>query len=383
MVSVPFPATMSTLERLAASVRLALLRVDVQAPVAGLAGIGGRNQYHRHSSNGSLVGHKHPELVERPVIGSTAFSFTPRFLIQALSDACQVLKSQCCTNGLGIPDQGSADVVVQPCLIAPFPPRKPTKQSSRRPRAFGLNLGAYTAEPVTDGLDVFSTPRTPVTSGGYIPPAQVNSDYLWSFASWGSVQLNRNVDVVLPLPGLAQSSTCWFLPSQKCYLIAADLELEPNPSTHQCYTNSLFGLSVLESAHIQSQAGGAKLVDLFHRFGVANHTAECLTDVISLQPRCRSYRSINQVMQLGDVPALFTFSGVENLVAGVSKSLQGAVNLLTQLLWDYQLATYRDGLAHGLIVAHPGFAPVHLYGGGLSSRHQACGYGAGLQPENW
>ncbi|MFS8798922.1 hypothetical protein, partial [Synechococcus sp. R60.3] len=24
----------------------------------------------------------------------------------------------------------------------------------------------------------------------------------------------------------------------------------------------------------------------------------------------------------------------------------------------------------------------NLYGGGLSSRHQACGYGAGLQPEN-
>jgi len=373
---------MSTLERLAASVGLALLRVDVQAVMTGLTGIGGRNQYHRHSSNGSLVGHKHPELVERPVIGSTAFSLTPRFLIQALSDACQVLKSQCCTNSLGIPDQGSADVVVQPCLVAPFPPREPTKQSSRRPRAFGLNLGAYTAEPVADGLDVFSTPRASVTSGGYIPPAQVNSDYLGSLASWGSVQLNRNVDVVLPLLGLGQSSACWLLAPQKRYLIAADLELEPNPSTHQGHANNLFGLSVLESTHIQSQAGGAKLVDLLHRFGVANHTAECLTDVVGFQPRCRSHWPINQVVQLGDVPALFTLSGVEDLVASVSKSLQGAVNLLTQLLWDYQLATYRDGLAHELIVVHPGFVPVHLYGGGLSSRHQACGYGAGLQPEN-
>ncbi|MGY2952555.1 hypothetical protein ACVWZQ_000674, partial [Thermostichus sp. MS-CIW-29] len=43
---------MSTLERLAASVGLALLRVDVQAVMTGLTGIGGRNQYHRHSSNG-------------------------------------------------------------------------------------------------------------------------------------------------------------------------------------------------------------------------------------------------------------------------------------------------------------------------------------------
>ncbi|MGY2803136.1 hypothetical protein, partial [Thermostichus sp. MS-CIW-37] len=31
------------------------------------------------------------------------------------------------------------------------------------------------------------------------------------------------------------------------------------------------------------------------------------------------------------------------------------VNFLTQLLWDYQLATYRDSLAHGLIVVYPDF----------------------------
>ncbi|MGY4520924.1 hypothetical protein ACVWXW_000652 [Thermostichus sp. MS-CIW-30] len=35
--------------------------------------------------------------------------------------------------------------------------------------------------------------------------------------------------------------------------------------------------------------------------------------------------------------------------------MQGAVNFLTQLLWDYQLATYRDSLAHGLIVVYPDF----------------------------
>ncbi|MGY4591313.1 hypothetical protein ACVWXF_001979, partial [Thermostichus sp. MS-CIW-40] len=46
---------------------------------------------------------------------------------------------------------------------------------------------------------------------------------------------------------------------------------------------------------------------------------------------------------------------VENLVASVRKALQSAVNLLTQLLWDYQLATYRGSLAHGLIVVHPDF----------------------------
>jgi hypothetical protein len=138
-------------------------------------------------------------------------------------------------------------------------------------------------------------------------------------------------------------------------LITTDLELEPYSPTYQGHTHGLIGLSVLKSTHIQSQAGGAKLVDLFHRFGVANHTAERLTDVVGFQPRCRSHWPINQVVQLGSVPALFTLSGVEDLVASVSKSLQGAVNLLTQLLWDYQLATYRDSLAHGLIVVYPDF----------------------------
>jgi hypothetical protein len=218
-----------------------------------------------------------------------------------------------------------------------------------------LNLGAYTAEPVTDGLDVLSTPRASVASGGDIPPAQVNSDYLWSLASRGSIQLNSNVDVVVPLLGLRQGCACWLLASQKRYLVATDLELEPDSPAYQGHTNSLFRLSVPKSTRIQGQAGGAKLVDLLHRFGVANHTAERLTDVISLQPRSRSYRSIDQVVQFGGIPALLALGGIQDLVTSVSKSLQGAVNLLTQLYRDYQLATYRYSLAHGPIVAHPGF----------------------------
>ncbi|MFS8852460.1 hypothetical protein NW832_06645, partial [Synechococcus sp. R5-16] len=63
----------------------------------------------------------------------------------------------------------------------------------------------------------------------------------------------------------------------------------------------------------------------------------------------------DQVVQLGGVPAVLLFGGVENLVASIRKALQSAVNFLTQLLWDYQLATYRDNLAHGLIVVHPDF----------------------------
>ena len=110
MVSIPFPSTVPTLERLTTAVGLTPLRVDMQALVAGLTGVGGRHQHHRHSSNGGLVGHKHPELVERPVVSPAPLSLTSRLLIQAIPDACQIFKSQCRTNSLGIPDQGFADV---------------------------------------------------------------------------------------------------------------------------------------------------------------------------------------------------------------------------------------------------------------------------------
>ena len=81
-------------------------------------------------------------------------------------------------------------------------------------------------------------------------------------------------------------------------------------------------------------------------------------------------------MQLDGVPALLTLGGIQNLVASVSKSLQGAVNFLTQLYRDYQLATYRYGLAHGPIVAHPDLGrPIyHLY--------SQCTYmGVGFPPD--
>ena len=88
MVSIPFPPAVSTPERLATAVGLALLRVDVQAPVAGLTGVGRRHQHHRHSSNGSLVGYKHTELVERPVVSPAPLGLAPRLLIQSISNAC-------------------------------------------------------------------------------------------------------------------------------------------------------------------------------------------------------------------------------------------------------------------------------------------------------
>jgi len=346
---------MPTLERLTQPVRLPFFRVDVQAAMAGLTGVGRRNQHHRHSSNRSFVTHKDTQLVERPVIGSTALSLAARFLIQTFSDTRQVLKSQGSTNSFGIPDQCLADGVVQPCLVAPFSPREPSQQLPRAASAFGLNISTYTTEPISDSLDVLATPRASMTGSGDIPPTQIHPNDSGSLACEGSIQLNRNVDVVLALPGLGQSCTGGSLPPQQCDLVAANLELEPNPSPHQGHAHNLVGFSVLKSTRIQTQASGAKPVDLFHRLGIADYPANRLTDVISLQTCSGPHWLINPVMQLGGVPAFFTFGGIENLVTSVSESLQSAVNVLTQLYRDYQLATYRDGLAHAVTLTHPDF----------------------------
>jgi len=326
---------MSALERLAVPVRFTLFRVDVQAFMARLGRVGWRNQDHLYASNRSFVFDKLPQLVERPVVGSAPFSFATRFLVQALSNTCQVLQSKGSLGSLGILHQGFADVVIQPRLVAPFSPREPAKQSATASAAFGLNTGTHSTVSVTGGWDVVATPRPSVTGGGNIPSAQVNSNHLRGFACGGSIQLNRNVDGVISLLGLGQCRTGGGLPPQQRYLVATDLELEPNPSTHQRHPNRLFGLLVLKSTSIQTQASWAKLMDLFNRLGVADNPANRLTNVISFQSSCLSDCLVGQVMQLDGIPAFFTFGGIQYLMASVSESLQGAVNVLTQLYRDY------------------------------------------------
>ena len=67
-IRIPFPPTVSTFKRLTASVGLALFRVDVQTPVAGLRRVGGRHKNQRNPCNPRFVFQKLPQLVERPTI---------------------------------------------------------------------------------------------------------------------------------------------------------------------------------------------------------------------------------------------------------------------------------------------------------------------------
>ncbi|MEN9277935.1 MAG: hypothetical protein Q6K92_05985, partial [Thermostichus sp. DG_1_5_bins_95] len=73
----------------------------------------------------------------------------------------------------------------------------------------------------------------------------------------------------------------------------------------------------------------------------ADHPANSLADMICFQASCRSHCFVSQLMPLGCVPAFFSFGGIQNLIIGISKSLESALNFLAQLYWDYQLARYR------------------------------------------
>ena len=129
--------------------------------------------------------------------------------------------------------------------------------------------------------------------------------------------------------------------------------LRPKPGRHP---KGLRFLEVAEGAKVEVDRGGAKLVDLFNRFCITDRATNPLTKMVRLQSRCCSHWLVGQVMQLGCVPLFIRFSlfcNVKNLVASVSKPLQSQVNILTQLLRDYQLAFNRSGLHLKNIKTHP------------------------------
>jgi hypothetical protein len=62
---------------------------------------------------------------------------------------------------------------------------------------------------------------------------------------------------------------------------------------------------------------------------------------------------VDQVMQLGGIPAFFSLGYSQNLVASLCKTLQRVVNVGRQVGMDYKLAFNRQGLIHIPILLHP------------------------------
>ncbi len=355
-------STMPTLKLLPVAIRLPFFRVNVSATRASLTRVSRRDKHHWDSGNCSFVVYEYPELIKRPVVRSTSFSFATWFLVEAIPNSGQVFKCQRSFRGFCLSHQLFADVMVQPFLKPTFTPREPSQQSSRvalakrgalSARAFGLNVSSDSTKSVSNRLNLFTIPRLTCGRGGDIPSSKIDSDYLGCFTRWWSVYLNHKVDVVIALVGFIQRCTGEVLSSKQCNLIPTNGQLKVNSSTLQGHTYSLGFFHISKCADVQANRSGSELVDLFDCLGVVDHPSNGLANVIGFQSRCFSNLLIDLVMKLSCIPAIISFSHCQYLMASIGKSPQSLINLWSILYRDYKLALYRQALSHKYILAHP------------------------------
>jgi hypothetical protein len=89
-ISIARPITMTTLKRLAATIRLALYRMDVQTVMARLASVCRVYQYQFHAKLNALISQELPQLVEAPRVTSTSLYLGSRQFIRPFPNSCQV-----------------------------------------------------------------------------------------------------------------------------------------------------------------------------------------------------------------------------------------------------------------------------------------------------
>ena len=330
---------MPTLKTLPVAITLALDGVKMSAAVAGLRGVGRGNKEHRNPSNCSLVVHKQPELVERPVVSASTLSFASRLLIETFSDTRQVFKRQGCILQFGFLHQLSTDVVIHPRLKALLPPREPSHQSATGTSAFGLNTASDLGKSVTSGLNLFATPTLVSAGRGNISASKINPNHLRGLARRGGVNLYDAVDGVVTLAGFVQGGAGDFLPSQQRNLIAANGQLEPM-ALRQGDAHFLSVFPVAKGSLVQTDRSGAEFVNLLDRFHVPNDAPNRHANMVRTQPRRTSHRFIGQMVQLGRIPLLRVLSNLEDLITSISKTLKRCVNFSPQLFRDYKLTFY-------------------------------------------
>lgn len=347
MVSISRKTTMRTLERLARPLSY------VQAVMASLAGVRRWNQYNRYSCNCRFVARKHSKTVERPIVGSSALSFVSWLLVETVSDIGQILKRDCRANLLGLLNQFFRDVVIDPLLEPLFSARKPPQQSARTASAFALNIGSNLGIAVTGCLQLPTIPGLTCAGCSNIPPAQIHTNHLRSLTRWLGRKVYRNLDVVIPIAAFDQGSSSRCLPFQQSKLIIANRQGQPNPLVHQCDTNVLIRFPVSKHSGVEADRGRSEFVNLLCRFHVADNATDSLTRMVCFQPCHCPHLPIGQMMESGNVAAIFPLRNFQNLIASVSKRLKGCINFWTQLYRDLKLAGDRYGLSHRTIVLHP------------------------------
>jgi hypothetical protein len=348
------PATMPTAIVLATPVRSPLLRVDMQALVASLAGASRLNKQHLNTRYQSFVCRELTQLVECPVVRIPALRLPSGLLVSSFPNPSQVLKRNASFKALSCIDQSTADGVIDIGLKSSFLPREPLKELFGSSGAFGLNGCTDLCKMVSHFLNLFPTPSHTSTCMGNITSPYIHPNHFFRcFVGGLSGDINLNLKVIVSIPALAQHRTGGRLTLKQSELIVTNRQRQGNTSIFERNPNRLFRFVVGERPHVQAQGSGAKGMDLFLGIERTDDPSNGLTDMVCFKPCLCPDDVIGEVMELGCVAYLFTIRYLQYLIASIRKSLKCDVNSRTQLYRDLKLARYRYCLSHGQSITHP------------------------------
>ena len=143
-------------------------QTNVQTLFAGLTGILRRYGNHLNPCFDSLVLQEESKLVKCPRIGASTLRLVSGLSVGSFTDASQVLNRNKGILRLGLVDDSSADIVVEPRLKFLFFPRQPFQQlatstptASCAFRGFFLNRGSGLGKFVSNFLNGFSVSSRP------------------------------------------------------------------------------------------------------------------------------------------------------------------------------------------------------------------------------
>ena len=140
--------------------------------MAGLRGIGRRDQHQRYPGILGFVGHKLPQLIEGPTVLVVALRLTA---LGALPNAGQVFQGNLPLALAGRLDDPSADDVVNRPHMPFLSARQPFQEPFGPPCAFGLQSTADFGVVGTETLDLGRFVHRAIGIHGHATSAQINA----------------------------------------------------------------------------------------------------------------------------------------------------------------------------------------------------------------
>lgn len=183
-------------------------------------------------------------MIERPAICSASLNLCTRLLIQVLSDASQILNSNCHFVGCCSFNNAAADRVIQPRLEPPLLSRQPFHKLStpapRTPRAFTsflLESESCLRVVVTQFIYRVCIPIISNACIGYRFSSQVYSQTFVRIVCFRWLGLNLKMEVIIPILAFNQGGTCWSFTFQQMALIIANQQWKRVSPILQCQPN--------------------------------------------------------------------------------------------------------------------------------------------------